>query len=353
MDVAEGSFAANRKFPKNWLRIYQSIRLPARGGCRDSNLWLVDPNVDFFQTPLSAAMSQNGIRNDIVMLPGAGELGAEPAATIRSTMSSQRLSEYDNAVIVLSDEGAAQKTAAADAFQSVAKHRHYYVGRPVANGMVQKVDLIAIYSDTSQSANAAAGAASATKRALDIVFSGLAIFFLLPLLGLIAISVKLSSRGPVIFKQERRGLGGKKFSILKFRSMRVVLEQGSVPQAVRNDPRVTRVGKWLRKTSLDELPQLFNVLRGDMSIVGPRPHAVVHDDYYQSRVVGYSQRHRVKPGITGWAQIRGARGETPRIEDMKNRVEHDIWYINNWSFSLDILIIFLTFRCLAGHDKAY
>ncbi|GJE57693.1 MULTISPECIES: exopolysaccharide biosynthesis polyprenyl glycosylphosphotransferase [Methylobacterium] len=353
MSVAEGSFATGQKFPKNWLRLYESIRLPTGENCRDKNLWLVDPTVNFFQTPLSAAMSKNGIRNDILMLLEDGVYDTGPADTARSATSSLRLDNYDNAVIVLSDEKAAHETAAADMFQAVAKHRHYYIVSPATQDMAQRVDLRAIHSDASQSAGAPACATSVRKRALDILFSGLAIFFLLPLLCLIAISVKASSRGPVIFKQERQGFEGKKFSILKFRSMKIVPDQDDVRQAVKNDPRVTQVGRWLRKTSLDELPQLFNVLRGDMSIVGPRPHAVVHDEYYLSRVVGYARRHRVKPGITGWAQIRGARGETPRIEDMKNRVEHDIWYIENWSFSLDTLIIFSTFRCLAGNDKAY
>ncbi|GEP01735.1 exopolysaccharide biosynthesis polyprenyl glycosylphosphotransferase [Methylobacterium haplocladii] len=353
MGVADGSLAASQKFPKNWLRIYESVRHPVGGSCRDSNLWLVDPNVNFFQTPLSAAMSKNGIRNDIVMLLEDGGYGTEPADTARTAVPSSRLDNYDNAVIVLSDERASHETAASDVFQAVAKHRHYYIVSTAADGMAQRVDLRAIYSDALPSADAPSCAKSASKRALDILFSGLAIFFLLPLLCLIALSVKASSPGPVIFKQERQGLDGKKFSILKFRSMRVVPDQGDVRQAVKNDPRVTPLGRWLRKTSLDELPQLFNVLRGDMSIVGPRPHAVAHDEYYLSRVVGYARRRRVKPGITGWAQIKGARGETPRIEDMKNRVDHDLWYIDNWSISMDAVIIFLTFRCLVGHDKAY
>lgn len=353
MGVAQGGFAAGQRLPKNWLRIYDSIRLPEAGRRRDSNLWLVDPTVDFSQIPLSAAMSKTDIRSDIVMLLENGEHGTGPGTLVRPAEPSPQSDNYDNAVIVLSDKWAGPETAVADVFRTVARHRHYYIVSPATNGLAQRVDLRAIYSDASSGANVPACATSVSKRILDILFSGLAIFFLLPLLCMLAVAVKLTSRGPVIFRQERQGLGGKKFSILKFRSMQAVPDQGGVLQAVKNDPRVTRVGKWLRKTSLDELPQLFNVLRGDMSIVGPRPHAVAHDDYYQSCVVGYAQRRLVKPGITGWAQVRGARGETPRVEDMKNRIEHDIWYIDNWSFSMDAIIILLTVRCLLGHDKAY
>jgi exopolysaccharide biosynthesis polyprenyl glycosylphosphotransferase len=352
MRAAEGSFAASQKFPKNLVRIYDFIKLPETARCRDNNLWIIDPNVDFSQTSLSAAMSKNGIRNDMVLLESGAD-GTGPAAFLQAGETPAGPGCYDNAVIVLPDERAAHETAAADRFRAVAKHRHYYVVGPAMDGLSQRVDLRAIHSDASPGADVPACATSLGKRALDVLFSALAIFFLLPLLCLIAILVKATSRGPVILKQERKGLDGKKFSILKFRSMRAAPEPGHVLQAVKNDPRVTPVGKWLRKTSLDELPQLFNVLRGDMSIVGPRPHAVSHDDYYLACVVGYAQRRRVKPGITGWAQVRGARGETPRIEDMKNRIEHDIWYINNWSFSMDVVIIALTFRCLAGHQKAY
>ncbi|RKP50912.1 undecaprenyl-phosphate glucose phosphotransferase [Trinickia fusca] len=181
------------------------------------------------------------------------------------------------------------------------------------------------------------------KDVFDRVFAACALVGLAPLLLAIAIAVKLSSHGPVLFKQKRKGADGRVFTIYKFRSMRVHREApGVVQQAVRHDPRVTKLGAFLRRTSLDELPQFFNVLCGDMSVVGPRPHALEHDDLYQKVVAGYIHRYRIKPGITGWAQINGYRGETDRIEKMERRVAHDLYYLGNWSFALDMRIIAAT-----------
>jgi Undecaprenyl-phosphate glucose phosphotransferase len=181
------------------------------------------------------------------------------------------------------------------------------------------------------------------KDLFDRVFAAAALIGLAPLLIAIAIAVKLSSRGPVFFKQKRKGADGRVFTIYKFRSMRIhAQEQGVLKQATRDDPRITKVGAFLRRTSLDELPQFFNVLRGDMSVVGPRPHALEHDDLYQKVVTGYIHRYRIKPGITGWAQVNGYRGETDRIEKMERRVAHDLYYLSNWSFALDMRIIAAT-----------
>jgi Undecaprenyl-phosphate glucose phosphotransferase len=192
------------------------------------------------------------------------------------------------------------------------------------------------------------------KEMFDRLFAALALVSLSPLLLAIAIAIKLSSRGPVIFKQKRKGADGRVFTIYKFRSMRIHIEKpGCVSQATRHDPRVTRVGAFLRRASLDELPQFFNVLRGDMSVVGPRPHALEHDDLYQKVVAGYIQRYRIKPGITGWAQINGFRGETDRIEKMERRVEHDLYYLGNWSFALDMRIIAATIVKGLVHNNAY
>ena len=181
------------------------------------------------------------------------------------------------------------------------------------------------------------------KRAEDLVVAGLISVLILPLCLGIGLLVKASSPGPVLFKQYRLGANGQKFKVYKFRSMVVHQEQGGeVTQARRSDPRVTRVGAFLRRTSLDELPQFFNVLQGHMSVVGPRPHALAHNEYYKEVVESYMQRHKVKPGITGWAQVNGYRGETDTLEKMQKRVECDLWYIDNWSLWLDIRIIFLT-----------
>lgn len=185
----------------------------------------------------------------------------------------------------------------------------------------------------------------------DFILSALLLLAISPLLLIIAAAIKLDSSGPVFFKQARNGWSGKTFHIWKFRSMYVhTPNPGEVKQASRNDPRITRVGSFLRKTSLDELPQLINVLRGEMSLVGPRPHAVQHDAEYSQRINSYFARHNIKPGITGLAQVRGFRGETKDIEQMQQRVESDIEYINNWSVWLDLTILLRTLGALTGKN---
>jgi putative colanic acid biosynthesis UDP-glucose lipid carrier transferase len=181
------------------------------------------------------------------------------------------------------------------------------------------------------------------KRVFDRLFALGALAALSPLLVVIAVMVKLSSPGPVFFRQKRKGIDGNQFEIYKFRSMKVHAETaGKITQATRRDPRITTVGAFLRRTSLDELPQFINVLRGEMSVVGPRPHALEHDDIYKDLVKGYMHRYRIKPGITGWAQINGYRGETDRIEKMMGRVKLDLYYMQNWTFWLDLKIVVLT-----------
>jgi putative colanic acid biosynthesis UDP-glucose lipid carrier transferase len=169
----------------------------------------------------------------------------------------------------------------------------------------------------------------------------------------IAIAVKLSSPGPVIFRQWRYGLSGKRIRILKFRTMTVCEDGPNIVQASRNDPRITRVGRFLRRTSLDEFPQFLQVLTGELSLVGPRPHAVAHNEQYRSLIQGYMLRHMVKPGITGWAQVNGCRGETPELAQMEQRVRHDLEYIKNWNLLLDLKIIFLTVFGVVKGRNAY
>lgn len=180
------------------------------------------------------------------------------------------------------------------------------------------------------------------KRAQDVVLSSLILLLISPLMLALAIGVKLSSPGPILFKQRRYGLDGREIYVFKFRTMTVCEDGPQIPQATRNDPRVTRFGNFLRRTSMDELPQFFNVLWGTMSIVGPRPHAVAHNEYYRQRIPGYMLRHKVRPGITGWAQINGWRGETETLEKMEKRVEYDLDYLRRWSLGLDLKIIYLT-----------
>lgn len=195
------------------------------------------------------------------------------------------------------------------------------------------------------------------KRAADVIMAAAGIVALWPLMLAIALGVKLSSPGPVIFRQRRYGLAGEEIQVYKFRSMSVcedVAGDGArLVQAKREDPRVTRFGAFLRRTSLDELPQLFNVLSGSMSMVGPRPHAVAHNEEYRKLINGYMLRHKVRPGITGWAQVNGLRGETDTVEKMKRRVEYDLDYLRHWSLGLDLRILFRTLGLVWSDRNAY
>ena len=191
-----------------------------------------------------------------------------------------------------------------------------------------------------------------TKSAFDYLIAGIAVIALLPFAGLVALAIKIDSPGPVFFRQKRLGFNNKEFTIYKFRSMQDALSSDDrTVQARPNDPRVTRLGRILRRTSIDELPQLINVLNGSMSLVGPRPHAIDHNEEYSRKIRGYFSRHRVKPGITGWAQVNGWRGETDTVEKMQRRVEYDIYYTDNWSLSFDLQILARTLViCLTGRN---
>ncbi|MCY1253766.1 UDP-glucose:undecaprenyl-phosphate glucose-1-phosphate transferase [compost metagenome] len=188
----------------------------------------------------------------------------------------------------------------------------------------------------------ALGVRGTIKAIFDRTFAALVLIALSPLFLIIGILIKRDSPGPVFFKQERLGMDGRVIHVYKFRSMKVHAEHGTVTQATKGDSRITPIGAFLRRTSLDELPQFINVLRGEMSVVGPRPHAMAHNNMYKEQLDFYMMRHRVKPGITGWAQINGYRGETDTLDKMAKRVEHDIFYIRNWSFWMDVRIIFWT-----------
>ena len=191
------------------------------------------------------------------------------------------------------------------------------------------------------------------KRITDIAFSVTILLMLLPILAVVAVLVKYSSPGPVIFKQRRYGLDGREIAVYKFRTMRVTEDGEYIRQASRTDERITPIGAILRRSSLDELPQLINVLQGRMSLVGPRPHAVAHNEEYRKLIKGYMVRHKVLPGITGLAQVNGCRGETAKLEEMEARVNYDLDYLRHWSPMLDIKIILLTVVKLFRDDKAY
>jgi putative colanic acid biosynthesis UDP-glucose lipid carrier transferase len=197
------------------------------------------------------------------------------------------------------------------------------------------------------------GMAGLVKRLSDIVLALFLLVLVLPLMLAVAVGIKLSSRGPVIFAQNRYGLDGRPIRVYKFRSMTVCEDGARIVQARRGDARVTPFGAFLRRSSLDELPQLVNVLQGRMSIVGPRPHAVAHNEAYRRLIRGYMVRHKVRPGITGWAQVNGCRGETDTVDKMERRIAFDLDYLRNWSMALDLRIILKTVRLVLRDAQAY
>lgn len=197
------------------------------------------------------------------------------------------------------------------------------------------------------------GINAVVKRLSDMILASIIFVLISPILLILAMGVKLSSPGPILFRQRRNGLDGEEIIVYKFRSMRVMDDGAVVKQATKGDSRITPFGAFIRKTSLDELPQFINVLQGRMSIVGPRPHAVAHNEEYRQLIRAYMVRHKVKPGITGWAQVNGQRGETDSIDKMQMRVEYDLEYLRNWSLSFDLQIIFRTIRLVFFDRNAY
>lgn len=222
-------------------------------------------------------------------------------------------------------------------------------GFSVHGAEIAGVSLLALHETTML------GASRYMKRAMDIILASLALLVLSPVMLGTALAVKLSSPGPVLYRQKRYGERGQPIIVYKFRSMYVdSAQEGLLRQASQGDARITKVGRLLRRSSLDELPQLFNVLDGSMSLVGPRPHAESHNEFYRHQIRGYMLRHTVKPGITGWAQVNGLRGETDTLDKMQRRVEYDRYYITNWSVWLDIYILFKTaWQVIAGDRNAY
>jgi undecaprenyl-phosphate galactose phosphotransferase/putative colanic acid biosynthesis UDP-glucose lipid carrier transferase len=224
-----------------------------------------------------------------------------------------------------------------------------HIGRLLAQGIRQIGSELAVVVQRAPLSNSEL----AIKRTLDLVMAGTILIAAAPLLAVVSLLIKLDSPGPVIFRQRRKGFNGREFAIYKFRTMNAMEDGHQFCQAQRNDGRVTRVGRILRTTSIDELPQLVNVLRGQMSLVGPRPHPVALDNGCAKLIANYAFRQHVKPGLTGWAQIRGFRGETAKLDLMEERVAHDLWYIKNWSIWLDLRIIIRTCFVLLRPQNAY
>jgi len=216
-----------------------------------------------------------------------------------------------------------------------------------------KVDEIVGLPVVDMSATSLRGGHQIIKRIEDIIVSLLLILVLSPVFLITAALIKLEGAGPVFFKQRRYGLDGKNFYVWKFRSMTVMEEGAAFKQVCRNDHRVTKVGAWIRKLSIDELPQLFNVLNGSMSLIGPRPHPVAMNEDFRKKVRGYMSRHRIRPGITGWAQVNGCRGETAQLQDMERRIKYDLEYIRNWSILFDILIMIKTIKTVLNFKNTY
>ncbi|SHG38752.1 undecaprenyl-phosphate glucose phosphotransferase [Dysgonomonas macrotermitis] len=224
-----------------------------------------------------------------------------------------------------------------------------YIKRKLVLSSLQSIPVIAIRPEPLQK-----GYNRIIKRTFDILFSTIVMVTVLPIVYLIfGLLIKLTSKGPVLFKQERTGLQGKAFTCYKFRTM-IINEGDNTSTTSKSDPRITRLGAFMRRTSIDELPQFFNVLMGNMSVVGPRPHMVKQTDIYQQLIDKFMIRHLIKPGITGWAQISGYRGETRTVEQMESRFKRDVWYIENWSFTLDIKIIAVTiYQVLKGDENVF
>jgi exopolysaccharide biosynthesis polyprenyl glycosylphosphotransferase len=191
------------------------------------------------------------------------------------------------------------------------------------------------------------------KQSLDFCLAAVGLILLLPMLGVLALAIRMETPGPALFFQSRIGFNGRAFRIFKLRTMSTLDDGPDVRQARPDDPRVTPLGRLLRALSIDEIPQLLNVLRGEMSLIGPRPHALAHDDEYGRLIASYAIRRKIKPGLTGWAQVNGCRGETPSVEIMQNRIEHDLWYIEYWSFWLDFRIALMTIVQLLRPRNVY
>lgn len=273
----------------------------------------------------------------------------------RSTAQYVRDHGIDVVFIVLPDDGARRALHLLDDLGDTTASVYYVPDFMIVNLFEAQIREIAGVTVLEVAETPFYGADGILKQLFDMAFALSVLILLSPLFLLIALLIKLGSPGPVIFKQRRYGLNGQRFFLYKFRSMYVgdVNPNADSQQATRDDPRVTPIGRFIRRTSIDELPQFWNVLRGEMSVVGPRPHTVAHNEYYRKAVKRYMVRHKVKPGLTGWAQVHGLRGETAQIERMEERIRYDLEYIRNWSPWLDIKIVLMTIAMIFRDRNAY
>lgn len=320
------------------VRRYQPLGIGCRVGARRALLFGSGPLAELLGKELEASPVY---RAGSVRLVAPEDLNIGSAA-FKALLEEARTDDYDSLFLVLPPSRVALLDAVVE-YTADSSTRVVWIPQLQGRSMLApSIAVLGGYSGIALQGSPMAGLGGAIKRLQDIVLSLSALLVLaLPML-VIAAAIKLSSPGPVLFKQRRYGLNGQPLMVWKFRSMRVMEDGDNVIQAIRGDSRITPIGALLRRTSLDELPQFFNVLRGQMSIVGPRPHAVAHNEHYRRLIHGYMLRHLVKPGITGWAQVNGWRGETETLDKMKKRIESDLYYINNWSSWFDIKILFLT-----------
>jgi polysaccharide biosynthesis protein PslA len=280
----------------------------------------------------------------VVGLPigAAGQSATETDDALRRALARARALAPDDILIVApwSDRDAIER--AIDTFMTIPVDLHLGPERILDRFGDVQITQVGPIASLRLSRRPLSAADALLKRGFDLLLASAALLCLAPLLAVVAVVIKLDSSGPVFFLQRRYGFNQEPFRIFKFRTMTTADDGAVIVQAKAVDPRVTRVGRWLRRWNIDELPQLLNVLRGEMSLVGPRPHALAHDQAWARKISLYARRHNVKPGITGWAQVNGHRGEIGTDEALRRRVEHDLYYIDNWSIWLDIQIILRT-----------
>ena len=272
-----------------------------------------------------------------------GSLASEAyAEALRVAVANARALHIDDVVIFTDWSRAREIQMIVSAFQDLPAGIHVGASNVIGPFTEARISRFASMPAVSLTAPPLGLMQMFMKRTLDVVASALALLLLSPVLLIVAALIKATSDGPVFFRQRRRGYNHHQFRIWKFRTMTTMDDGDRIEQAKQNDVRVTWIGRILRRTSIDELPQLFNVLSGEMSLVGPRPHAVAHDELFEQRIAAYARRLNVRPGITGWAQVNGCRGATSTDESMRRRVDHDLYYIDNWSIALDLYIIAMT-----------
>jgi Undecaprenyl-phosphate glucose phosphotransferase len=330
-----------------------------QGHVRPRRLMLVGSDQDLarYRTKSSLAGSHDVIVSVLRLFPeqlADGVAGRNALlAALHDAGQGARAQAVDDILLLPSARRADVLNSCLDSFSLLPVNIHLDAFSDIELVGAPKVEPVGAIAALTLSAVPSRPVATLAKRAFDIATSAVALVLLAPLFAVVAALIKLDSPGPVFFRQRRRGYNHHEFSIYKFRSMSTLDDGDRIEQARRNDPRVTRIGAFLRRWSIDELPQLINVLKGEMSIVGPRPHAVAHDRYFETRIDRYARRLNVKPGITGWAQVNGFRGETDTIEKMSGRVAHDLHYIDNWSLPFDLYIIALTVTSPRAFSNAF